>query len=102
MLKDGRTSFPLYFGVLVYVQFKRSVPNYVIFIKLTQIYIVRTLDTPEPTKDSEKECSISELRCSNGACVPQSWICDGEDDCSDATDEEDCQVKSTCSPGDFR
>ena len=39
----------------------------------------------------EAACNTAELQCGNWRCVPDSWVCDGEDDCGDNTDEEDCQ-----------
>ena len=40
-------------------------------------------------------CNTAELECKNGRCVPESWVCDGEDDCGDRTDENNCD------PGQF-
>ncbi|CAF0984601.1 unnamed protein product [Rotaria magnacalcarata] len=33
-------------------------------------------------------CSKDEYQCLSGQCIPQDWICDGDWDCSDASDEE--------------
>lgn len=36
-------------------------------------------------------CSKDQFSCSNEACVKQQFVCDGEDDCGDNSDEqEDC------------
>lgn len=44
-------------------------------------------------------CEPNEYRCSNKRCVLKTWVCDGEDDCGDRSDEINCGTSppgSTC------
>jgi len=37
------------------------------------------------------ECEPDRFPCADsGRCLPNHWRCDGEKDCTDATDEKDC------------
>ncbi|XP_047545855.1 very low-density lipoprotein receptor isoform X12 [Vanessa atalanta] len=49
-----------------------------------------------------RTCTSSEFRCKTGRCVPLSWRCDNEKDCSDGSDEEPgtCKVEA-CGPEEF-
>lgn len=40
-------------------------------------------------------CSIRQFRCADSKCIPLTWICDGETDCDDGSDEnvEKCNSK---------
>uniref|UniRef100_A0A8C4JSB4 Very low density lipoprotein receptor n=1 Tax=Dromaius novaehollandiae TaxID=8790 RepID=A0A8C4JSB4_DRONO len=46
------------------------------------------------------KCEESQFACSNGRCIPLLWKCDGDEDCSDGSDETTC-VKKTCAESDF-
>ncbi|CAL8343809.1 unnamed protein product [Merluccius merluccius] len=50
-------------------------------------------------KDSEihtaaDECEDGQFQCNNQRCIPTIWKCDDDDDCSDNSDEENCQAES--------
>lgn len=37
---------------------------------------------------AEKACGPEQFRCTSGNCIPLRWSCDGENDCSDESDED--------------
>ncbi|XP_034941871.1 sortilin-related receptor-like [Chelonus insularis] len=48
----------------------------------------------------QNTCASNHFACTNGACVPEIWKCDGDNDCGDNSDELQCK-KATCSPTNF-
>ncbi|XP_066303730.1 trypsin-3-like [Branchiostoma lanceolatum] len=44
-------------------------------------------------------CGSSDFHCNNGNCIPASWECDGEADCTDGSDEASCGGGGTCQQG---
>ncbi|XP_045589180.2 low-density lipoprotein receptor isoform X1 [Procambarus clarkii] len=51
------------------------------------------------TPPSKNKCSEKEFEClSDRVCIPNMWVCDGESDCQDATDEENCSITLFSAP----
>ncbi|KAK7889909.1 hypothetical protein WMY93_025469 [Mugilogobius chulae] len=49
--------------------------------------------------DYAKACPSKEFACRNGKCVSPIFVCDGDDDCGDSSDEEKCSAP-TCGQHD--
>ena len=52
---------------------------------------------------ADVECTAGFVRCSNtSVCVSRRWLCDGDDDCGDGSDENQMYcAQTTCTPGTF-
>ncbi|KAM9505201.1 basement membrane-specific heparan sulfate proteoglycan core protein-like isoform 9-T9 [Salvelinus alpinus] len=58
----------------------------------------RPLGPPDPLGP----CKVDQATCQNGECVPRDYLCDGERDCSDGSDEFRCGTPSPCEPNEFK
>lgn len=58
----------------------------------------QTQTTTEAPTTTPKTCSNTEYMChEDKKCIPNDWVCDGERDCYDASDERTCKtIKDGC------
>ncbi|XP_077565304.1 basement membrane-specific heparan sulfate proteoglycan core protein isoform X7 [Stigmatopora nigra] len=47
-------------------------------------------------------CRADQAKCQSGECIPRDYICDGEADCLDGSDEFRCGTPSPCEPNEFK
>ncbi|XP_045065410.1 basement membrane-specific heparan sulfate proteoglycan core protein-like isoform X5 [Coregonus clupeaformis] len=57
---------------------------------------------PPGPPDPLGPCKVDQATCQNGECVPRDYLCDGERDCSDGSDEFRCGTPSPCEPNEFK
>lgn len=50
---------------------------------------------PPPISPDLRKCSDKEFRCSDGSCIAEHWYCDGDGDCKDGSDEDNCRELRT-------
>lgn len=60
--------------------------------------------TSKPSIKPHVKCKANEFSCGGfDQCIPSSWTCDGNKDCSDGSDEANCKnVTSECPPGHLK
>ena len=44
----------------------------------------------ENFEDTQQHCKDHEFKCSNEYCIEKGYVCDGDDDCGDSSDEKNC------------
>ncbi|UJR34477.1 hypothetical protein I4U23_021884 [Adineta vaga] len=53
------------------------------------------VSTPSVTVQEERnQCNADQATCHNGQCIPRAFLCDGDNDCGDNSDEE-CELSTT-------
>ncbi|XP_064459482.1 basement membrane-specific heparan sulfate proteoglycan core protein-like isoform X3 [Ornithodoros turicata] len=60
-----------------------------------------TPPTHKPTRPTEA-CKHEEATCQNGQCIPRKYVCDGDYDCEDGSDENNCVPQSHCEPNEMQ
>lgn len=50
----------------------------------------------------DKKCPINQFKCQNNNCIPNVWVCDGDNDCGDNTDEMESCTARTCPVDHFK
>ncbi|XP_065817157.1 basement membrane-specific heparan sulfate proteoglycan core protein isoform X3 [Labrus bergylta] len=61
-----------------------------------------TIKKPPRPPSPPGPCRVDQATCQSGECIPRDYICDGERDCSDGSDEFRCGTPSPCEPNEFK
>ncbi|XP_035512277.1 basement membrane-specific heparan sulfate proteoglycan core protein isoform X12 [Morone saxatilis] len=77
---------------------KRTVPPVFTTTPTTTI----TAKKPPRPVSPPGPCRADQATCQSGECIPRDYICDGERDCSDGSDEFRCGTPSPCEPNEFK
>ncbi|XP_069364962.1 basement membrane-specific heparan sulfate proteoglycan core protein isoform X11 [Maniola hyperantus] len=69
----------------------------------SQIQVVLTVErSPMTSRPPFMACPSNQATCANGQCIARTAICDGNQDCSDGSDEESCHHNGMCEPNEYQ
>lgn len=90
---------------------RRAAPKYCanmwwyIFFCVLYVKTIAVTSSNTTGVDTGNVCSVKQFQCANKRCIPITWVCEGENDCGDNSDEdiEECKKESrTCTSSEFR
>ena len=81
---------PSFICIILYIMYSFDSKNYYIFYVSVERYLL------SQSFLASRTCPSSEFTCDNGGCVSRSWLCDGDDDCGDNSDETGQQCGEIC------
>ncbi|KAM6928878.1 basement membrane-specific heparan sulfate proteoglycan core protein isoform 8-T8 [Lycodopsis pacificus] len=69
---------------------------------ITTTTTTTTIKKPVRPPSPPGPCRADQATCQSGECIPRDYVCDGERDCSDGSDEIRCGTPSPCEPNEFK